>query len=200
MFYQLSSYSNNFFEVFNVVWGVKQNGWRLIHVFFIISFIQCLETVRASQKCPLSGALSAVTPLRRACSHFKGFPLLKRRDVTKREARSSRWDEGAQQASAHRELTTTMTTSWCIKKKFIRTLCTFVLYSVCGSTTDDEMISSQLTRDLLRWRFVVWILWYLLILCESYNLDVEHPIVFNGPDGSLFGYSVLLHQHAENTW
>ncbi|XP_048050458.1 integrin alpha-4 [Megalobrama amblycephala] len=66
--------------------------------------------------------------------------------------------------------------------------------------TDDEMISSQLTRDLLRWRFVVWILWYLLILCDSYNLDVEHPLVFNGPNGSLFGYSVLLHQHADDTW
>ncbi|KAK9969076.1 hypothetical protein ABG768_027286 [Culter alburnus] len=62
------------------------------------------------------------------------------------------------------------------------------------------MISSQLTRDLLRWRFVVWILWYLLILCDSYNLDVEHPLVFNGPNGSLFGYSVLLHQHADDTW
>ncbi|XP_067300539.1 integrin alpha-4 [Pseudorasbora parva] len=62
------------------------------------------------------------------------------------------------------------------------------------------MISSQLTRDLLRWRPVVWILWYLLNLCDCYNLDVEHPLVFNGPNGSLFGYSVLLHQHAKDTW
>uniref|UniRef100_A0A8C1NBN5 Integrin alpha 4 n=1 Tax=Cyprinus carpio TaxID=7962 RepID=A0A8C1NBN5_CYPCA len=44
------------------------------------------------------------------------------------------------------------------------------------------------------------ILWYLLILCDCYNLDVEHPLVFHGPNGSLFGYSVLLHQHAEDTW
>ncbi|XP_077072076.1 integrin alpha-4 [Siphateles boraxobius] len=66
--------------------------------------------------------------------------------------------------------------------------------------TDDEMISSQLTRYFLRWNSVVWTLWNLLILCDCYNLDVEHPLVFNGPNGSLFGYSVLLHQHADNTW
>ncbi|XP_073701757.1 integrin alpha-4-like [Garra rufa] len=66
--------------------------------------------------------------------------------------------------------------------------------------TVDEMISSLLTRGLLKWRSVVGILWYLLILCDCYNLDVEHPLVFQGPSGSLFGYSVLLHQHAENAW
>lgn len=66
--------------------------------------------------------------------------------------------------------------------------------------TDNEMISSQLTRDFLRWKSVVWTMWNLLILCDCYNLDVEHPLVFNGPNGSLFGYSVLLHKHAENTW
>lgn len=188
-----------------MVWGVKQKIWRLIHVFFIISYIQCLETVRTSQKCPPSGDLSAVTPLRRAALTSKASLYSELCDVMRREARSSRWDEGAQQASAHRVLTTTMTTSWCIKKKFFRTLRTFVLRqhwlsSVCGALTDDEMVSSQLTRDLLRWRFVVWIQWYLLILCDSYNLDVEHPLVFNGPNGSLFGYSVLLHQHADDTW
>uniref|UniRef100_A0A8C1SIF2 Integrin alpha 4 n=1 Tax=Cyprinus carpio TaxID=7962 RepID=A0A8C1SIF2_CYPCA len=50
------------------------------------------------------------------------------------------------------------------------------------------------------WTSAVGILWYLLILCDCYNLDVEHPLVFHGPNGSLFGYSVLLHQHAEDTW
>ncbi|XP_052004536.1 integrin alpha-4-like [Xyrauchen texanus] len=52
----------------------------------------------------------------------------------------------------------------------------------------------------LKLRSVVGILWYLLIMCDCYNLDEDHPLVFNGPNGSLFGYSVLLHQHAENTW
>ncbi|XP_056610488.1 integrin alpha-4 isoform X1 [Triplophysa dalaica] len=55
-------------------------------------------------------------------------------------------------------------------------------------------------RDL-KWRYTAGIFsWYLLILCDCYNLDVEHPLIFNGTSGSFFGYSVLLHQHAENTW
>uniref|UniRef100_A0A8C1SH73 Integrin alpha 4 n=1 Tax=Cyprinus carpio TaxID=7962 RepID=A0A8C1SH73_CYPCA len=66
--------------------------------------------------------------------------------------------------------------------------------------TDYQMISSLLSRHLLKWTSAVGILWYLLILCDCYNLDVEHPLVFHGPNGSLFGYSVLLHQHAEDTW
>uniref|UniRef100_A0A8C1W7R4 Integrin alpha 4 n=1 Tax=Cyprinus carpio TaxID=7962 RepID=A0A8C1W7R4_CYPCA len=47
---------------------------------------------------------------------------------------------------------------------------------------------------------LVGILWYLLVRCDCYNLDVEHPLIFHGPNGSLFGYSVLLHQHAEDSW
>uniref|UniRef100_A0A8C1ICF2 Integrin alpha 4 n=1 Tax=Cyprinus carpio TaxID=7962 RepID=A0A8C1ICF2_CYPCA len=50
------------------------------------------------------------------------------------------------------------------------------------------------------WRSLVGILWYLLVRCDCYNLDVEHPLIFHGPNGSLFGYSVLLHQHAEDSW
>uniref|UniRef100_A0A8C1GZV3 Integrin alpha 4 n=1 Tax=Cyprinus carpio TaxID=7962 RepID=A0A8C1GZV3_CYPCA len=48
--------------------------------------------------------------------------------------------------------------------------------------------------------FFLGILWYLLVRCDCYNLDVEHPLIFHGPNGSLFGYSVLLHQHAEDSW
>ncbi|XP_059356508.1 integrin alpha-4-like [Carassius carassius] len=71
---------------------------------------------------------------------------------------------------------------------------------LCGAMTAEGMNSSQLNRDSLKWRCVVGIMWYLLILCDCYNLDVEHPLVFHGPNGSLFGYSVLLHQHAEDSW
>lgn len=71
---------------------------------------------------------------------------------------------------------------------------------LCGSMTVDGMNSSLLPGDSLKWRSVAGILWYLLILCDCYNLDVEHPLVFHGPNGSLFGFSVLLHQHAEDSW
>uniref|UniRef100_A0A8C2HRG7 Integrin alpha 4 n=1 Tax=Cyprinus carpio TaxID=7962 RepID=A0A8C2HRG7_CYPCA len=66
--------------------------------------------------------------------------------------------------------------------------------------TADEMNASLLLRDSLKWRSLVGILWYLLVRCDCYNLDVEHPLIFHGPNGSLFGYSVLLHQHAEDSW
>ncbi len=116
-----------------MVWGVKQNVRR----FFIISSVSSvcsLETVRACER-----VRSVRCPARAAHSRPCGAPALtskasldsERCDVMKREARSSRWDAGAQQASAHRELTTTMTTSWYLYQKFIRTLCTFVLRQHC---------------------------------------------------------------------
>ncbi|XP_076858286.1 integrin alpha-4 [Brachyhypopomus gauderio] len=40
----------------------------------------------------------------------------------------------------------------------------------------------------------------LLSLCACYNLDVDHSLYFSGPNGSLFGYSVLLHKHQKTPW
>ncbi|XP_042162426.1 integrin alpha-4 [Oncorhynchus tshawytscha] len=37
-------------------------------------------------------------------------------------------------------------------------------------------------------------------LTDCYNLDVDHPVSFSGPNGSLFGYSVLLHKNKQHTW
>ncbi|KAE8597211.1 hypothetical protein XENTR_v10016385 [Xenopus tropicalis] len=34
----------------------------------------------------------------------------------------------------------------------------------------------------------------------SYNVDLDHPVVFRGPNGSFFGYSVLEHYHDETRW
>ncbi|KAJ7984958.1 hypothetical protein DPEC_G00360140 [Dallia pectoralis] len=34
----------------------------------------------------------------------------------------------------------------------------------------------------------------------SYNIDLEHPIVFRGPASSFFGYSVLEHYHDNTRW
>ncbi|XP_030641701.1 integrin alpha-4 [Chanos chanos] len=41
---------------------------------------------------------------------------------------------------------------------------------------------------------------FLLSLCDSYNLDVDNSLSFRGPNGSLFGYSVLLHEHKQERW
>ncbi|MBN3318326.1 ITA9 protein, partial [Atractosteus spatula] len=34
----------------------------------------------------------------------------------------------------------------------------------------------------------------------SYNIDLEHPIVYGGKDGTFFGYSVLEHYHDNTRW
>uniref|UniRef100_A0A672YK89 Uncharacterized protein n=1 Tax=Sphaeramia orbicularis TaxID=375764 RepID=A0A672YK89_9TELE len=37
-------------------------------------------------------------------------------------------------------------------------------------------------------------------LAYSYNIDLEHPLVFRGPNSSFFGYSVLEHYHDNTRW
>ncbi|XP_005998780.1 integrin alpha-4 [Latimeria chalumnae] len=43
-------------------------------------------------------------------------------------------------------------------------------------------------------------LWCISSGVSSYNLDLENPLVYTGPNGSLFGYSVLLHEDAKTKW
>ncbi|XP_061082226.1 integrin alpha-4-like [Conger conger] len=59
--------------------------------------------------------------------------------------------------------------------------------------------------DKVRWRFGVRKAVFMYFCCffshaDSYNLDVDHSIPISGPSGSLFGYSVLLHKHRQQTW
>ncbi|OXB54351.1 hypothetical protein ASZ78_008224 [Callipepla squamata] len=42
------------------------------------------------------------------------------------------------------------------------------------------------------------LLWVALARC--YNVDVGRPVVFQGPNGSFFGYSVLQHYHDSTRW
>ncbi|KAG7464075.1 hypothetical protein MATL_G00183400 [Megalops atlanticus] len=41
---------------------------------------------------------------------------------------------------------------------------------------------------------------YVFSYTDSYNLDVGHSLNFTGPSGSLFGYSVLLHEYGADKW
>ncbi|XP_064825440.1 integrin alpha-4-like isoform X4 [Oncorhynchus masou masou] len=41
---------------------------------------------------------------------------------------------------------------------------------------------------------------FLLRHADSYNLDIPHAIPLSGPNGTFFGYSVLLHKHQQQTW
>ncbi|XP_035266134.1 integrin alpha-4 [Anguilla anguilla] len=42
--------------------------------------------------------------------------------------------------------------------------------------------------------------WHLFSFTRSYNLDTDHFLNFTGSSGSIFGYSVLLHKHENETW
>lgn len=41
---------------------------------------------------------------------------------------------------------------------------------------------------------------FLLRHADLYNLDIPHAIPLSGPNGTFFGYSVLLHKHQQQTW
>ncbi|XP_073433590.1 integrin alpha-4 [Dendrobates tinctorius] len=50
-------------------------------------------------------------------------------------------------------------------------------------------------------------IWRLTLICAliaipagTYNIDEENPLVFKGPDGSLFGYSVIFHSYGDDKW
>ncbi|XP_075685648.1 integrin alpha-4 [Rhinoderma darwinii] len=50
-------------------------------------------------------------------------------------------------------------------------------------------------------------IWSLTLICAlitnhaaTYNIDEENPLVFKGPDGSLFGYSVVFHSYMDDKW
>ncbi|XP_031442160.1 integrin alpha-4 [Clupea harengus] len=57
----------------------------------------------------------------------------------------------------------------------------------------------------LCWRFnklmsILACIWCQMSVSAGYNLDVDHSLNFNGPNGSLFGYSVLLHENDRQAW
>ncbi|XP_069586430.1 integrin alpha-9 [Ranitomeya imitator] len=37
-------------------------------------------------------------------------------------------------------------------------------------------------------------------LASAYNIDLDHPVLFHGPNGSFFGYAVLEHHHDDTRW
>lgn len=56
------------------------------------------------------------------------------------------------------------------------------------------------TRGAAGWAAPLLLLWQWLPTARPYNLDTQHPLLFQGGNGTLFGYSVLLHGHGEERW
>ncbi|KAL8613306.1 hypothetical protein ACOMHN_052546 [Nucella lapillus] len=51
---------------------------------------------------------------------------------------------------------------------------------------------------------VMWALWFLLISCVTpavgFNVDTVKPIIYKGPPGSYFGYSVAMLENRKGGW
>ncbi|KAM9009945.1 integrin alpha-4 [Ara ararauna] len=62
------------------------------------------------------------------------------------------------------------------------------------------MQSCGTARGTAGWAAPLLLLWQCLPTALPYNLDTQHPLLFQGGNGTLFGYSVLLHQHGEEKW
>ncbi|XP_067155080.1 integrin alpha-4 isoform X2 [Apteryx mantelli] len=61
--------------------------------------------------------------------------------------------------------------------------------------------SGGAARGAARWAApLLLLLWHCLPAARPYNLDTQHPLLFQGGNGTLFGYSVLLHRHGEDSW
>lgn len=51
-----------------------------------------------------------------------------------------------------------------------------------------------------RGRFQVLVATLSVALVYSYNIDLEHPVIYQGPNNSFFGYSVLEHYYDNTRW
>ncbi|XP_067837474.1 integrin alpha-9 [Heptranchias perlo] len=55
-----------------------------------------------------------------------------------------------------------------------------------------------LGEDMKLLKLWVALIWFSLV--HSYNIDLDHPVVFRGTSGTFFGYSVLEHFHDNTRW
>ncbi|NXP54235.1 ITA4 protein, partial [Heliornis fulica] len=62
------------------------------------------------------------------------------------------------------------------------------------------MRNSGRARRAAGWAVPLLLLWHSLPTALPYNVDIEHALLFQGSNETLFGYSVLLHSHGEERW
>ncbi|NXV03322.1 ITA4 protein, partial [Cettia cetti] len=62
------------------------------------------------------------------------------------------------------------------------------------------MRGCERARGAAGWAAPLLLLWQCLPTVRPYNLDTQHSLLFRGGNGTLFGYSVLLHRHGEERW
>ncbi|KAM3842351.1 integrin alpha-4 [Diretmus argenteus] len=84
---------------------------------------------------------------------------------------------------------------------FLRSPYPVWIYRVPSSGVLIPSITMQCTALCIKQTGLVLLV--LLVWVENpagYNVDQDHGLVFSGPSGSLFGYSVLLHRYRHHNW
>ena len=64
-------------------------------------------------------------------------------------------------------------------------------------TTSQRSLCGRWTRH---WAVVVWSALSLLTFVWSFNVDTSKPIIYKGPSGSYFGYSVAMLENRKGGW
>lgn len=80
---------------------------------------------------------------------------------------------------------------------------TFIVIFIFGETTALLRTMRKGMAPPRRYRTGVRNVFYVYLsisMAYSYNIDLEHPLVFRGPNSSFFGYSVLEHYHDNTRW
>ncbi|XP_064017861.1 integrin alpha-4 isoform X1 [Pogoniulus pusillus] len=62
------------------------------------------------------------------------------------------------------------------------------------------MRSCVRVKGVAGWATPLLLVWQWLPTARPYNLDTQHPLLFQGNNETFFGYSVLLHSHGEERW
>lgn len=62
------------------------------------------------------------------------------------------------------------------------------------------MRSCVRAQGVAGWATPLLLVWQWLPTARPYNLDTQHPLLFQGNNETFFGYSVLLHSHGEERW
>lgn len=75
-------------------------------------------------------------------------------------------------------------------------------YKVLISLTQTLKMRNRMTELSLRKirTLDVFVCLAFVSLANSFNIDLQHPVVFRGPEATFFGYSVLEHVHDNTRW
>ncbi|XP_040213577.1 integrin alpha-4 [Rana temporaria] len=68
------------------------------------------------------------------------------------------------------------------------------------TSTSPRRMGRRTAGALITLSHICTFIWVTLPAAGAYNIDESSPMIFQGPSGSLFGYSVILHSYGTEKW